>query len=75
MPELQKDAYSRLPSYSASPSLRLPPPTPSSRYISMPQIQSDGYSDEPESSWYNKGISLSNGYYAMQKVRVTVCHR
>ncbi|KAI0087417.1 hypothetical protein BDY19DRAFT_907584 [Irpex rosettiformis] len=68
MPDHNKNGYNRLSPYSASSSLRLPPPTPSSRYVSMPQIQSnDDYSDEPESSWFNKNIPLSTGYYGMQK--------
>ncbi|KAI0743201.1 hypothetical protein BC629DRAFT_253431 [Irpex lacteus] len=37
--ELQKEAYSRLPSYSASPSLRLPPPTPSSAIFRCPKFR------------------------------------
>ncbi|KAI0697047.1 hypothetical protein BC835DRAFT_805127 [Cytidiella melzeri] len=60
-----KDIYTRHPPYTASPSLRLPPPTPSSRYISMPQIHNnDTYSDD---NWYQKDDCYSSSFYPSSK--------
>lgn len=67
MPYVQKDVYCRLPSYSSSP-LRLPPPTPTSRYISAPQIyDTDVCSDDSDSHGIRKQVSLGM-FYSSPKV-------
>lgn len=64
----QKEPYNRNQYSSASP-LRLPPPTPSSRYISMPAVQdADSYSDDSDRQWFGKSISLAM-FYTPTKVR------